>query len=96
MGCSSECMSRSEVGPCQEVGGGPLMELSVVDNGVVQKPKTGRDKVGNDHINLKKEVQDCGSKLGLVSLCSAPGPQAVQPHQQRHKATKPNAKARAS
>ena len=96
MGCSSECMSRSEVGPCQEVGGGPLMELSVVDNGVVQKPKTGRDKVGNDHINLKKEVKDCGSKLGLVSLCSAPGPQAVQPHQHRHKATKPNAKARAS
>ena len=72
------------------------MELSVVDNGVVQKPKTGRDKVGNDHINLKKEVKDCGSKLGLVSLCSAPGPQAVQPHQQRHKATKPNAEARAS
>ena len=29
------------------------MKLSVVDDRVVQEPKTGRYKVGNDHINLK-------------------------------------------
>ena len=33
------------------------MELSVVDDSVVQKPKTGRDKVGNDHINLKIDLK---------------------------------------
>ena len=83
------------------------MELSVVDNGVVQKPKTSRDKVGNDHINLKigsnqpqnteQQLEKKGQRLlELLSLCSAPGPQAEQPHRQRHKATKPNAEARAS
>ena len=33
------------------------MKLSVVDDRVVQEPKTGRYKVGNDHINLKTSKQ---------------------------------------
>ena len=46
------------------------MELSVVDDRVVQIPKTGRYKVSNDHINLKIRCffKLCESESDLVKV----------------------------
>ena len=56
-----------EESPCQEVGRGPLMELSVVDDGIVQIPKPSCYKVGNDHINLRMRCIYLGELLGVRS-----------------------------
>ena len=94
---------REERAPCQEVGRGPLMELSVVDDRVVQKPKTGRYKVGNDHINLrmrcfylciKRSFKEQDLVVGRKAPCNGREQRAAQRHQQRHKATEPSVEAR--
>ena len=94
---------EGEGAPCQEVGRGPLMELSVVDDRVVQKPKTGRYKVGNDHINLRMRCFYFGIKrsfkeqdlvVGNKAPCNGREQRAAQQHQRRHKATEPSAEAR--
>ena len=48
------------------------MELSVVDDGVVQKPKTGRYKVGNDHINLSTRCFYLGELFGVKRSFKVP------------------------
>lgn len=97
------CMGRDKRAPCQEVGRGPLMELSVVDDRVVQKPKTGRYKVGNDHINLrmrcfylciKRSFKEQDLVVGRKAPCNGREQRAAQRHQQRHKATEPSVEAR--
>jgi len=46
------------------------MKLSVVDDRVVQEPKTGRYKVGNDHINCV--VTACNEQSSNANSCTKP------------------------